>query len=414
MTTTLSSPQSHRAPRRHAGTSAAGHMLLALLARIERGSIELVAPDGKVHRFGPGGAPGEGLPAVPGQITLADWHVASASLKGGDVGFAESYLDGHWDSPDLAHLLTVIAANQGALERAFIGRAWVQRLLRLRHWLNANTRRQARKNIAAHYDLGNDFYALWLDRTMTYSAALFEGASDRALDHAQQAKYDRLLSELALAPGSRVLEIGCGWGGFVETAARAGHHVAGISLSERQTSWARERLAQAGLAARADLRLQDYRDVRGRYDGVASIEMVEAIGEKYWPTYFAAVRDALAPGARACIQAITIAEDRFERYRTQSDFIQQYVFPGGMLASPSRLVAEAERAGLRVVRSLRFGRDYGETLRRWLAGFEANAATIGARFDEAFVRCWRFYLAYCAAGFDSETTDVGQYTFERA
>ena len=169
-----------------------------------------------------------------------------------------------------------------------------------------------------------------------------------------------------------------------------------------------------GLADRADLRLQDYRDVRGRYDGVASIEMVEAVGEKYWPTYFAAVRDALAPGARACIQAITIAEDRFERYRTQSDFIQQYIFPGGMLASRSRLVAEAERAGLRVVRSLRFGRDYAETLKRWLTGFEANAATIGARFDEAFVRCWRFYLAYCAAGFDSETTDVGQYTFERA
>ena len=387
--------------------------MLALLARIERGRIELVAPDGTVHRFGPGGAPGEGLSSVPGVIALADWHVATASLKGGDVGFGESYIDGHWDSPDLAQLLTVLAANQRALERAFIGRAWMQQLLRLRHRLNANTRRRARRNIAAHYDLGNEFYALWLDRTMTYSSALFEGVRERTLEEAQQAKYDRVLGELALEPGSHVLEIGCGWGGFAETAARAGHRVTGISLSERQTAWARDRVARAGLADRTDLRLQDYRDERGSYDGIASIEMVEAVGEKYWPAYFRAVRGALAPGGRACIQAITIAEERFERYRTQSDFIQQYVFPGGMLPSIPRFVAEAERAGLRVVRSHRFGRDYAETLRRWLAAFDAHAGTITARFDRAFVRCWRFYLAYCAAGFDTGTTDVGQYTFER-
>ena len=231
---------------------------------------------------------------------------------------------------------------------------------------------------------------------------------------AQQAKYGRLLGELALAPGARILEIGCGWGGFAEIAARAGHHVTGISLSDAQTAYARARLDDAGLAAQADLRLQDYRDVRGQFDGVASIEMFEAVGERYWPAYFAAVRDALRPGGRACIQAITIADDRFERYRTQSDFIQQYIFPGGMLASPTRLVAAAAAAGLALERVHAFGHDYAETLKRWLAAFDAALPAIRALgFDERFIRCWRFYLAYCAAGFDTETTDVAQYTFIR-
>ena len=223
-----------------------------------------------------------------------------------------------------------------------------------------------------------------------------------------------MLGELALAPGARILEIGCGWGGFAETAARAGHHVTGISLSDAQTAYARARLDDAGLAAQADLRLQDYRDVRGQFDGVASIEMFEAVGERYWPAYFAAVRDALRPGGRACIQAISIADDRFEQYRTQSDFIQQYIFPGGMLASKTRLVAAAEAAGLALERVHAFGHDYAETLKRWLAAFDAALPAIRALgFDERFIRCWRFYLAYCAAGFDTETTDVAQYTFIR-
>jgi len=254
---------------------------------------------------------------------------------------------------------------------------------------------------------------LWLDRTMSYSSALFDGDRARSLEAAQQAKYDRLLGSLALGPDAHVLEIGAGWGGFAETAARAGHRVTGISLSARQTEWARERVRDAGLADRVELRLQDYRDVRGRFDAVASIEMVEAVGERYWPAYFSAVRDALVAGGRACIQAITIAEERFERYRTQSDFIQQHVFPGGMLATPSRLVAEAERAGLRPVAVHRFGADYAETLRRWLDAFDAHAGAIERRFDAAFVRGWRFYLAYCIAGFRTGTTDVGHYTFER-
>ena len=413
MSTTFPASTSHRAPCRRRGMGSAGSLLLALLARLERGRLEVHAPDGNVHRFGPGGAPCDGASAAPAVLRIADWRFAAPTLKGGDVGFGESYMAGQWTTPNLPQLLTVLAANQPAIERAFYLRGWARVALRLRHWLNANTRRQAKRNIAAHYDLGNDFYALWLDRTMSYSSALFEGDRSRTLEAAQQAKYDRLLGSLALRPGSHVLEIGAGWGAFAETAARAGHRVTGVSLSERQTEWARDRVLDAGLADRVELRLQDYRDVRGRYDGIASIEMVEAVGERYWPAYFAAIRDALVAGGRAGLQAITIAEERFERYRTQSDFIQQHVFPGGMLASPSRIVAEAERAGLRPVAVHRFGADYAETLRRWLHAFDAHAEAIERRFDAAFVRCWRFYLAYCIAGFETGTTDVGHYTFER-
>jgi len=392
----------------------AGRLLSALLNRLDVGSVELTTPERATMRFGPGGAPTEGIKTNPAVLVFHDWGIAAEVLKGGDVAFAESYMEGRWDTPDLTQLLTVLAANQSALERAFYGHWWSRTLLRLKHFLNANTRRQSRKNILAHYDLGNDFYRLWLDPTMTYSSALFSGRFATDLATAQHAKYSRLLDELALADGARILEIGCGWGGFAETATRAGHHVTGISLSDAQTVFARERLAQAGLANHASLRLQDYRDVSGTYDGIASIEMFEAVGERYWPAYFRTMHDALRPGGRACIQTITIANDRFERYRTQSDFIQQYVFPGGMLASPARFVDVAQDAGLSLARVHTFGRDYAETLKRWLAAFDENTLAIRAQgFDERFIRCWRFYLAYCAAGFDTGTTDVGQYTFVR-
>jgi cyclopropane-fatty-acyl-phospholipid synthase len=399
------------APR---GLPPAARILVALLNRLSHGAVELVAPDGARRMFGPGGAPAPHARPVPAVLAFHDWKVAAEALKGGDVAFAESYIDGRWESPDLTQLLTVLAANQPALERAFYGHWWTRSLLRLKHYMNSNTRRQARRNIVAHYDLGNDFYRLWLDPSMTYSSALFDGDHDRPLAVAQQAKYDRMLGELALGSAARVLEIGCGWGGFAQTAAQAGHHVTGGSLAGAQTDYARARLAHAGLAARADLRIEDYRDVQGTFDGVASIEMFEAVGERYWPAYFTAVRQALRPGGRACIQAITIADDRFEQYRTQSDFIQQYIFPGGMLASPVRFVAAAQAAGLELLRTLTFGHDYAETLRRWLAAFDAALPAIRALgFDEKFIRCWRFYLAYCAAGFATETTDVGQYTFIR-
>ncbi|MEP6656290.1 MAG: cyclopropane-fatty-acyl-phospholipid synthase family protein [Betaproteobacteria bacterium] len=379
-------------------------LLFALLERLAHGAVCITTPDG--HRFRFGNATEQAV-----DLFIADWALAREVLTGGDVAFAEAYIDGRWGTSDLPRLLTVLARNQAVLTRAFYGGMLQRVAYRLRHWTRRNTREQARRNVAAHYDLGNDFYRLWLDPTMTYSSALFEGDPGRTLEVAQAAKYDRILAELALAPGAHILEIGCGWGGFAECAARRGYRVTGISLSSAQTEFARARLARAGLGNRAHFHLRDYRDERGRYDGVASIEMFEAVGEKWWPSYFGKVRETLAPGGRACIQTITIADDRFEQYRAQSDFIQQYIFPGGMLASASRFAQEADRAGLAVERALRFGRDYAETLRRWLGAFEHQIGAVRAQgFDERFIRCWRFYLAYCTAGFDSDSTDVGQFT----
>ena len=395
-------------------TPAALRVAQALLERMQCGALVLTTPDGVTREFGPGGAAAPGGSTAPAVIAFHDGKVAADALNGGDVAFAEAYIDGRWNTPDLTQLLTVLAANQAALERVFYGRAWVRSLLRLRHLLRANTRRRARKNIVAHYDLGNAFYSLWLDPTMTYSAALFDGRRDLPLEVAQRAKYARVLAEVAGGGDAHILEIGCGWGSFATHAAAAGRRVTGISLSDAQTAYASERVAQGGVAERVQFRLQDYRDVRETYDGIASIEMIEAVGERWWPAYFRAVRRALVPGGRACIQAITIAEERFARYRTQSDFIQQYIFPGGMLAAPSRLLADAAAAGLQLVRTHRFGGDYGETLKRWLHAFDRRSPEVRALgFDEKFIRCWRFYLAYCAAGFDTRTTDVGQYTFVR-
>jgi cyclopropane-fatty-acyl-phospholipid synthase len=398
---------------RPAATPAAGRLVMALLERLHSGALVLTTPDGVTRRFGPGGPIG-GF-ARGAELRLRDWAVCRNVIVGGDVAFAESYMDGRWETTDLLALLTLMACNQRALGHAFYGRRWQQLVFRLRHLLRSNTRRRAPRNIAAHYDLGNEFYGLWLDPSMTYSAALFEGDMTRSLAAAQEAKYARVLRQIGSSEQGQLLELGCGWGGLVETAARAGWHVTGVSLSAAQTAYARDRVARAGCADRASLRLQDYRDVTGRYDGVASIEMFEAVGERYWPAYFRTVRRALKPGARACIQTITIADERFAQYRRGSDFIQQYIFPGGMLSSPSRFVAEANRAGLEVDEVYGFGHDYAETLKRWLSAFDAGLDAVRAQgFDDRFIRCWRFYLAYCAAGFASNTTDVAQYTLSVA
>jgi cyclopropane-fatty-acyl-phospholipid synthase len=397
------------AKAQRAATPPAGRLLMALLERLDCGALSFTTPDGVTRRFGPGGAVAGS--AQGAELRLRDWAMCRHVITGGDVAFAESYMNGGWETPDLVALLTLMACNQRALEQAFYGRRWRQLLLRLRHLVRNNSRRRAPRNIAAHYDLGNEFYGLWLDPTMTYSAALFDGDISRPLEAAQEAKYARVLRQIASSQPGQLLEIGCGWGGFAETAARAGWSVTGVSLSAAQTAYARGRLARAGCTDRVSLRLQDYRDVSGRYDGVASIEMFEAVGERYWPAFFDTVRRALKPGARACIQTITIADERFAQYRRGSDFIQQYIFPGGMLASPLRFAEEAYRAGLEVTDVYRFGRDYAETLKRWLSAFDARLDTVRAQgFDNRFIRCWRFYLAYCAAGFASETTDVAQYT----
>ena len=379
-------------------------LLLAMLSCLDWGRITVFGPDGFREDFGNR----DGLQA---QIQIREWSACGAILRDGDIGFAESYMQGHWDTPDLVALLTVAAHNQRALDRGFYGSVLRRVAMRILHGLRRNTRAGARRNIAAHYDLGNAFYRLWLDESMTYSSGLFEHAS-QSLAAAQSNKYRRILRELDLQPGQHVLEIGAGWGGFAEEALRA-HPVrlTGLSLSRAQTAFANDRVRRLGFAGRGAVFLRDYRDEPRTYDAVVSIEMFEAVGERYWPLYFERIRRALRPHGRAVIQAITIAEDRFERYRAASDFIQQYIFPGGMLATKSRMADEAAAAGLRLESRYDFGGDYGRTLLRWLESFDREERAIRSLgFDTRFIRMWRFYLAYCVAGFASATTDVSQFT----
>ena len=352
---------------------------------------------------------------------LANWNVCEAALKSGDIGFGATYIAGDWSTPDLLALMNVMVANRNAIEAAIYGTWWGRSLYRLRHLLRRNTRTGSKKNIHAHYDIGNAFYRLWLDESMTYSSALFADglraaeASARddfaALPRAHETKYARVLDQLALAPGARVLEIGCGWGGFATAAARRGLHVTGLTLSSEQLELARERIWAARLDDRVDVTLRDYRDVDGQYDGIASIEMFEAVGERYWSEYFACIKQRLKVGGRATVQTITIAEHLFADYRKSSDFIQQYIFPGGMLPSVTAFTAAARTAGLRVIDRFAFGQDYARTLAAWLSQFADRERDVRATgFDIGFVCTWSFYLAYCSAAFRFENTDVVQFT----
>ncbi len=385
-------------------------LLFAILSRLRYGRLEIVAPGGQSFSF-----PGA-LPGPDASLKLDDWDVCAEILRSGDIGFAETYLSGRWVTPDLTAVLSLAALNNGALEEAIYGKFFGKLLYRLRHLLRMNTRAGSQRNIHAHYDLGNDFYRRWLDQTMTYSSALFAGDFDCSLEDAQLAKYERILALLDPRPGSLILEIGCGWGGFAEYAARTrGCRVHGITISRRQLEFAWQRVRDAGLDDRVTLEFCDYRDVHGRYDNVVSIEMYEAVGERFWPAYFGTLRDRLKPGGRAVVQAITIAEERFERYRHSTDFIQQFIFPGGMLASPSVLHAQASRAGLAVRSTHAFGLDYAETLRRWNQRFNQAWSEIQPHgFDARFKRLWNFYLSYCEAGFRSRSTDVLQVEMSHA
>lgn len=379
---------------------------LRMLERLAHGRLELTLPDGSQRVFG------RGEPRAA--MRLDNWNVFNASLRDGDIGFAESFIAGDWHTDALQDVLGVLVANRNSIEDAIYGTWWGRLAHRLRHLMNRNSRAGARRNIQAHYDLGNDFYRLWLDPSMTYSSALFEGDSTRTLEQAQAAKYQRILEAIGQAPGARVLEIGCGWGGFAEAAARAGLLVKGLTLSSEQLDYARQRLRTAGLDSRAEFALQDYRDEAASHDAVVSIEMFEAVGEAYWPAYFDTVARTLRTGGRAAIQTIVIDEALFERYRRGTDFIQQYVFPGGMLPSPSTFTAQAERAGLRVLDEYGFGADYARTLGTWREVFLQQVPQVRALgFDERFVRTWLFYLAYCEAAFAHGNCDVIQYTLER-
>jgi cyclopropane-fatty-acyl-phospholipid synthase len=355
------------------------------------------------------------------RLSLHNWRALRRVLLSGDVGFAQGYLAGDWDTPDLAELLGGLARNYEGLAAGLRGprlSAWVSNALQgLLHGLNRNTRAGSRRNILAHYDLGNAFYELWLDPSMTYSSALFAEAGEN-LQAAQDRKYARLAELAGVGPGDRVLEVGCGWGGFAEHAAlQAGAEVTAITLSPAQQAYAEARLARSGAAASTKVRQQDYRAVEGRFDAVVSIEMFEAVGEAYWPDYFRMLHERLKPGGRAALQVITLREDLFDDYRRRPDFIQLHVFPGGMLPTESRLRAEAARAGLTVAPQswLAFGQDYARTLALWRERFEAAWPQIaGQGFDERFRRLWRYYLAYCEAGFRTGRTDVVQFALTRA
>jgi len=394
------------------GAPAAARLVVKLLKSLRHGTLELCMPDGSHAHFGDASS-ADGPRAA---ISLRSWDVCSAALQSGDIGFAETYVAGHWTTPDLLALLNLFIANRDAVEQVIYGRWWGRLLHRVKHLLNRNSREGSKRNIHAHYDLGNAFYRLWLDETMNYSSALFAGRLDQPMADAQLAKVRRALTECGAGPDAHVLEIGCGWGALAECAAREfGARVTGVTLSSEQLSYGKERLDKAGLLDRAELRFQDYRDIpEPQFDAIASIEMFEAVGRSYWPSFFATVREKLKPGGKACIQTITIRDDLFERYAQGSDFIQQYIFPGGMLPSCSVFHAEAAKAGLKVVNELAFGADYAETLRRWRERFHAqDAAVRKLGFDDRFMRLWEFYLVYCEAAFASGNTNVVQFTLQR-
>lgn len=409
-------PSTLSSSRLPAEAPSAARTALALLKRLSHGVLTVNLPDGSVHRFG-ATEPGDGEPHAT--IVLHNWKLPGAALKSGDIGFAEGYIAGDWSTPNLIELLKLFIANRDEVEDIIYG-SWIGRLAyRLRHLLNRNTRTNSRKNIHAHYDLGNAFYELWLDDTMNYSSAHFDAAGDKAdlsLREAQFAKVRRALRMVQLQPGQRVLEIGCGWGALAEMATTEfGASTTGVTLSTEQLAFAQARMQRLGTAQRADLRLQDYRDINdGPFDAICSIEMVEAVGRAYWPTYFQSVARLLKPGGRACIQSIVIADRYFERYLQSTDFIQQYIFPGGCLPCPAEFRKQAEHAGLVVEDEFAFGADYAETLKRWREKFLAEKAhVLSLGFDERFMKIWEFYLAYCEAAFAHANIDVVQYTLRK-
>jgi cyclopropane-fatty-acyl-phospholipid synthase len=403
--TASTSPAGFSLPR---NAPAAARTTLQLLQRLVHGSLTLQLPDGSVQRFGQVDGP-------HASMKLNNWNVCSASLKSGDIGFAETYIAGDWTTSNLPALLSLMVANRREVEDVIYG-SWLGRFAyRVKHLLNRNSKTNSRKNIHAHYDLGNAFYGLWLDDTMNYSSAWFE-TPDQSMESAQHAKVRRALRMTDVKPGDRVLEIGCGWGALAEKATTEfDAHVTGVTLSTEQLEFANARMQRIGREDRADLRLQDYRDINDApFDAICSIEMVEAVGREYWPTYFQTVSRLLKPGGKACVQSIVIDDEHFERYIKGTDFIQQYVFPGGCLPCPSEFRAQAAKAGLEVVDEFAFGLDYARTLAIWRERFlHEQDRVLQLGFDQRFLRIWEFYLAYCEAAFEQGSTDVVQYTLRK-
>ncbi|WP_348764291.1 cyclopropane-fatty-acyl-phospholipid synthase family protein [uncultured Henriciella sp.] len=395
--------------RQLSGVPASFRLAGLFLLRTENGSIRFNLPDGRSVLFD------HGNPGPRAVVDVHEFGFAKRALAGGDIGFAESYMDGEWSTPDLTAVLEFFSENFEAAGKLAVGGSLVKGINKVRHFFNRNSKAGARRNIMAHYDLGNDFYESWLDETMTYSSALFD-KPNMSLEQAQTAKYAGIADQLSAGPDSSLLEIGCGWGGFAEYAAKVrGSKVTCLTISEAQRNYAASRMQAEGLSDRVEIRLEDYRDHQGKYDGVASIEMFEAVGEAYWPSYFQKIHESLDGSAKAALQIITIDDDLFRRYRKRTDFIQRYIFPGGMLPSEKALRESLSAAGLRFDAVHYFGQDYAKTLKLWAERFEEawdRIQTFG--FDERFRRLWRFYLSYCEAGFGNGRINVGQFQLSRA
>ena len=401
-------PQDRVATGAQAKRPAAMKILSLLLRNVKSGQIQLALPDGEILTFG------RKSPDGPAVLKVHNMSFFNRTLRQGAMGFAESYMDGEWSSPDLAKLLILLNSNMTMLQQSVGKNRFTQWINRIIHILRPNTREGAKRNIHAHYDLGNEFYALWLDATMTYSSALFRD-SQQTLRDAQNEKYRALAASTDIGPDDHVLEIGCGWGGFAEFAAREiGCKVTGITISNEQLAFAKNRIAMAGLQDKVDFKFCDYRDLTEKYDRIVSIEMFEAVGESYWPTYFDQVHACLKPGGKAGLQIITIAKERFDSYRKKTDFIQRYIFPGGMLPSPERLDGEFANADLKLVTREDFAADYARTLAEWRHRFlEVWPEVQALGFDSRFRNMWEYYLAYCEAGFTTRSIDVSHFALMR-
>ncbi len=379
------------------------HPMLDAFAKAEYGKLVIHTPEGRTQVFS-GKKPG-----VEGDLKLYSWQVLDALLTHGEVGFAEAYMDGLWDSNDLPAFLTFALANVDTLESYFFGRPLYALWLRFKGFFRRNSISGSKRNIMAHYDLGNDFYKLWLDESMTYSCALFGNNQKLSLEEAQQKKYKRILDKLGAKPGDHILEIGCGWGGFAQAAAHLGIHVTGITISKAQKSYVEKRIHDAGLDGLAKIEMIDYRRIEGKFDHIVSIGMFEHVGENYWPVYFDTIRKHLKHGGKAMIQTITIDSKVFECTRNKHGFINTYIFPGGVLPSKSMFLTAAQNAGLVCNEIFAFGHDYALTLRQWLERFEAKKTQIHQLgYNESFIRMWRLYLSCCIAAFEVGRTDVIQ------
>lgn len=386
-----------------------GRLMKRLIGRLRHGRLKIILPSGAmIEAVGSE----QGPEAV---IVMRRWKMLRLILTAGDIGFAEGFLQGEWSTPDLTAVIRLAAQNNEALAPAIDGNCIMRLMNRVGHLLNANSKRGSRRNIEAHYDLGNDFYKEWLDGSMLYSSAIFDETTP-TLEAAQHERLERIREKLSLYGGERVLEIGCGWGTLAaDLAVNSQADVVGITLSPSQLAWAKDMVTKTGKSGQVDLRLQDYRDTDGQFDRIVSIEMFEAVGEAYWPSYFETLKRCMKPDGRAVLQIISIEEKRFESYRGSIDFIQKYVFPGGFLPSDKALEAAVTAAGLKLVEVEHFGKSYARTLREWRARFHARWPAIAALgFDERFKRLWHYYLCYCEAGFEEGSIDVGLYTIQHA